>query len=584
MKEKEKEIKKDLQMHPDGYISSKKINGRVYQYYQWTENGKKKSRYLKEDEIEYAESFIEERKEQKESLKKKTFSSSQYSTAVISGKNLKTLTMTVKDYTKREQFSKLESFLLVPSAGKICAIYGLRRTGKTTILFQAIQSLPYEETVYIKIRSDNIMKDLISDLEKLQKKGIKYVFIDEITLMEDFIDSASLLSDIYAFMGMKIVLSGTDSLAFWLAEGNELYDRVVMIHTTFISFKEYHLLLKKESIDEYIRYGGTLRKGDSLDYSDSSFADEESTRKYIDTSISRNIQHSLKFFKYGNSFRHLYSLYEKNELTDAINRIIEDMNHRFLLSVLENDFISHDLGISARNLLYEKNPEKRSDLLYKIDKEKVTKRLMDILEIRNQKERKTGITEDHILEIKQYLKALDLIVEIPVKAGDAHVSDREYVVFSQSGMRYAQAEALVHSLMADEIFLQSDIREREYVKERILQEIMGRMLEDMILLETRFAFKHKDFDVFKLCFARGEYDMAVFDRKKMNLRIYEIKHSREAVKDQRKHLLDEEMNQQASFRYGKIIERNVIYLGKEMKTDDGVAYLNAEKFLVNLKS
>ena len=39
-------------------------------------------------------------------------------------------------------------------------------------------------------------------------------FIDEVTLMPDFIDSAALFSDIYAAQGMKIVLSGTDSLGF----------------------------------------------------------------------------------------------------------------------------------------------------------------------------------------------------------------------------------------------------------------------------------------------------------------------------------------------------------------------------------
>ena len=31
---------------PVGYISRKTINGKVKQYHQWTENGKKKSKYL----------------------------------------------------------------------------------------------------------------------------------------------------------------------------------------------------------------------------------------------------------------------------------------------------------------------------------------------------------------------------------------------------------------------------------------------------------------------------------------------------------------------------------------------------------
>ena len=61
---------------------------------------------------------------------------------------------------------------------------------------------------------------------------------------------------------MKIVLSGTDSLGFWLAMDEELYDRAKAIHTTFIPYREYSRLLGIDSIDEYIRYGGTLRAGE----------------------------------------------------------------------------------------------------------------------------------------------------------------------------------------------------------------------------------------------------------------------------------------------------------------------------------
>ena len=181
------------------------------------------------------------------------------------------------------------------------------------------------------------MAGLNKDLQLLYDSGIRNVFIDEITLMSDFIDSSSLLSDVYAAMGMKIILSGTDSLGFWLAKNQELYDRAYSIHTTFIPFREYSRLLKKDDIDEYIRYGGTLRAGE-IDFDDedllseeSAFRSDESTRRYIDTAISKNIQHSLVHCEDGGQFRHLYTLYEAGELTSAINRIIEDMNHRFIL-------------------------------------------------------------------------------------------------------------------------------------------------------------------------------------------------------------------------------------------------------------
>ena len=87
------------------------------------------------------------------------------------------------------------------------------------------------------------MAALNKDLKQLCELGIKYVFIDEVTLISDFIDSAAILSDIYSAMGMKIVLSGTDSLGFWLAVHEELYDRTVMVHTSYIPFSEHSRLL-----------------------------------------------------------------------------------------------------------------------------------------------------------------------------------------------------------------------------------------------------------------------------------------------------------------------------------------------------
>ena len=42
-----------------------------------------------------------------------------------------------------------------------------------------------------------------------------------------------------------------------------------------------------------------------------SFRDDESTRKYIDTAISRNIQNTMKNDRYGEYFNQLRELYEK---------------------------------------------------------------------------------------------------------------------------------------------------------------------------------------------------------------------------------------------------------------------------------
>ena len=377
-----------------------------------------------------------------------------------------------------------------------------------------------------KITSADTMAKLNFDLKKLRKQNYKYIFIDEITMMKDFIDSAAILSDIYAAMGMKIVLSGTDSLGFRLAENQELYDMVYNIRTTFIPFREYSRLLKKDDIDEYIRYGGTLKAGetDFDNTDDMAFYDDESARRYVDTAICRNIQHSLAHCGNGTHFRHLISLYESGELTNAINRIIEDMNHRFLVDVVVREFKSADLSNAAKNLRRERDPAKRTEILDIIDEQPVVKR-MDILEMKNIEEQKIGITEDHITEIKQYLKELDLISEYKIVQADLNISPIVYIIFTQPGMRYCQAQVLVHSLMKDSVFGLLEKPDQDIVCDKILEDVRGRMLEDIVLLETYKVIDFKRYEIFKLRFDTGEFDMVIYDRKEYVCSIYEIKHS-----------------------------------------------------------
>lgn len=509
---------------------------------------------------------------------------------VTVGRELLALSQDVDGWEKRDCYFQLQNYLYNEERTRICLIYGLRRTGKTTMLRQAVADMTKEDqlkSAYIKVRRSDTMAMVNRDMKKLFGAGYKYVFLDEVTLMKDFIDSAALFSDVFATMGMKLVLSGTDSLGFWLAMDEELYDRAKLIHTTFIPYREYSRLLGIDSMDEYIRYGGTLRAGEihfedrEWNAEDASFRDDETTRRYIDTAICKNIQHSLACYEDGHHFRHLYTLYEAGELTSAINRIIEDMNHRFLLKVLTQDFVSHDLRISASNLRKERNPEKRTDVLDTINTEAVTRCLMNILDIRNQEEQSIGITEAHIAEIREYLAALDLIIDCPIETATAGTHPVEHILFTQPGMRYCQAQALVYSLLKDETFFLLSEYEKKMVTERILEEVRGRMMEDIVLLETMKA-AGRNCRVFKLQFAAGEFDMVVYDTEENCCDIYEIKHSEKAIPNQYRHLVDEEKCQQTERRFGEIQGRYVLYRGGGMETEAGVIYQNVENYLKSL--
>ena len=509
----------------------------------------------------------------------------EFHTNVVTGTGLQALANSVAKYGKRDCFSTLQKFVAGSYDGKICILYGLRRTGKTTLLFQMLSELPIERTAYIKVQTTDDMSRLTKDLKVLFELGYRYVFIDEITLLSDFIDTAAVLSDVFSMMGMKIVVSGTDSLGFAMANRDELYDRSVTIHTSFSPFREYARLLNIRSVDSYIEYGGTLKMENmSFDDPDAAFdevafRDDESTRKYIDTAISRNIQHTLKNDHYGEYFNQLRELYEKGELTNVINRIVQHMNHRFVLRVVEDEFKSHDFG-SAKELLLHDLPAERATVLYDVDEKQILERLKAIIEVKEKSEITVPVTQEHIDKVKKYLLMLDLIVNCPERYESG--KQAEHIVFSQSGMRYAIAKALVYSLMQDAYFASIPEADKAYITGKILDDVKGRMLEDIVLLEvckaapsTMEAFKFK-FD------AGGEFDMVIYDKAGQNCRIYEIKHSTEVNEKQTIHLRDAEKCQIVENRFGPISGKFVLYRGKDTFAE-GVQYLNVENFLCGLK-
>lgn len=506
-------------------------------------------------------------------------------TNVISNNNLLFLYEKVKTYKKRDCFQSLERFIKESNCGKICAIYGLRRTGKTTLIFQMLGELPIDKTAYIKVQVTDSMANLTKDLYTLHNAGYKYVFIDEITLLSDFINTAAVLSDVFSMMDMKIIVSGTDSLGFMMASRDELYDRCIMVHTSFIPFREYYKLLNIHSIDKYIEYGGTL-KMENMSFDDSdiyndevSFRNDESTRKYIDTAISRNIQNTLKNDHYGEYFNQLKELYNNGELTNVINRIVENINHDFLLKVIEDKFKSHDFG-SAKDLLLHDAPSLRAYVLNDVDKDAILQKLKELIEIKEKEELKVNITQEIIEKVKQYLIMLELIVNCPTRYESGNYE--EHYLFTQPGMRYAIAKALVYSLLQDTYFNTISEADKNYIINKILEDVKGKMLEEIVLLET-FKVIPTSLEVFKFKFnGGGEFDMVIYNKIQNTCQLFEVKHSDKTNDKQTRFLLDEDKCNLIENKYGKITNKYVLYRG-ESKRIGTINYKNVEEFLISIK-
>lgn len=201
-------------------------------------------------------------------------------------------------------------------------------------------------------------------------------------------------------------------------------------------------VLGVKGIDEYIRYGGTMSLGGINYNADTPFSDAKHAEEYIDTAIAKNIQHSLKAYQYGGHFRLLLDLYERGELTNVINRVVENINHSFTKSVIEH-----------------------------LNLDEVTSGIMKMLDILNKEDQSMQIEEDHMIQIKEYLTMLDLIMEIDLESLPEVSKKGKLTVITQPGLRYAQAEAIMESILLDEQFQELSARDRKRILDRLLSEI-----------------------------------------------------------------------------------------------------------------
>ena len=588
------QLNAEINSLPQGGITYKTINGKKYAYYQWRENGKQRSRRAKDYEIDILNQQIEKRKELENLLREeqfvytvsKTEDNHQFNCHIRMGQDLERFSERVLDWEKRECYSGLYDYIYGPVNDRVFILYGLRRTGKTTMIRQVIADMTDEmkgKTAFMQVQEHQSLDEVNEDLQYLESKGYKYIFIDEVTLMEDFIEGAALFSDIFASSGMKIVLSGTDSLGFVFTEDQELYDRCISCHTTFIPYREFEQVLGIKGIYEYIRYGGTMSVG-SEKYNDDKmvFLNKKKTGEYVNSAIARNIQNSLKNYQYGEHFKSLKGLYEKDQLITSITRIIEGINHRFTRDVLSSNFNPNDFRKSEINL--KKEGEKPADILDSIDMEKVNEILKQLLDLKDKNESFIDIKDSHISEIKEYLDLLDITYDIETRWMSDYNKTTYQTTVSQPGIRYSQVEDLIRTLMENEIFRGLTYLERKTVTEKILDETKEKMMEDIILLESAVA--KPNCEIFKLQFPVGGFDMISFDPEKGGCQIYEINNSKEVAKEQFRYLVDEYKCQETEHRYGKIEGKYVLYRGantavtvKVGEKEETIKYVNVEDYL-----
>lgn len=394
-------LQQEMNQLPRGYISRKVIKGKVYFYHQWSENGKKKSKYLNPQEAAALTSQLERRRALEREIRSAAPRVPPKPPGVFSltGAALQDAVRDVAGMKRRDCLQVLEDYLFHGEYDRVCVLFGLRGSGKTTLMRQAIYRMrqrDFQQSVYIYVRQQNNAQDLEREMGRLYRRGYRYFFLDEVTRLDDFIQRAPGLFGPYIAMGVKIVLTGGDSLSFTLAGESSLYDRMLFVHTGSISFREHCTVLGEISLEQYLHRGGFLR-------SDAP-ALLEGARAFVDMALCRNICGSLERYDGGSHLRLLEQLYRAGSLDWAIRRSLE----RFCLEQVPT-----------------------------------SQEFRQFLSLRELEDWSGGLNKEQLSQIQEYFMALGLLVPRPVEFYG--VAKAESLCFTQPGLLWSLARSLLEA-------------------------------------------------------------------------------------------------------------------------------------------
>lgn len=495
---------------------------------------------------------------------------------------------------KRDCYKELQDYIYGEPTHRVCALYGLRRTGKSVMIEQMIKDL-HEKNIpfkyyYCENDESTIMTNLKELLDDDLKNGIKYVFVDEITNISNFQNGCASLSDFYAKQGMKIVIAGTDSLGIAFASMERLYDRLKFIHTSYISFGEFSRLLDK-GINEYIEYGGTL--------TNMAYKDLQNTDEYYNTAIVNNILHSIENSEGMRIYPPaLTELYENEDIVSAINKIISKFSQVIALKAIRKQYKNGPMNATIRNIERSDYP---ADYRKMLNIEKVVERTRQALQIHDNIQ--TRLKDAHLSELKSYLYKLDLYLSIPSYESLKRRRRKDDVeIITQPGMIYCHSTTLINALMENDSWAEDcQIEDRNYFGMRADGFVRGFILENEVLANTYINFSDKRFYVSKLSMqlentylenevhdfnyliraedgSHCEADMIIKDHKKNITYLFEVKLSDKPMIKHEKHLSNKGFVKYIGNEFAPVERKYVLYNGENGMHND-IQYVNVEDYL-----
>ena len=492
-------------------------------------------------------------------------------------------------FSRRDCYSRLNDYINGNST-KVCAIYGLRRTGKSTMMFQAMSDIGLDNSGYILCETGDNYGTLCQKIGEYIAQKKKAIFVDEITKIPTFLTSSASLADYYSGTETKIVITGTDSLGLNLVTRGELFDRVESIHTTYISYGEFSRLIKKTDIDDFIHYAGVLSHEDNI--TERVFFDRSSASHYIDSAISNNITNTFFNKRLPANFIHKYDkligLHNRNMLVPVITSIVEmysgvitkdTLDFYFSQEKYSNIDVDSALDLLEKHNIFVNRDNFTEDLDAQI-----------VFALNSRRNIEGQIEESTVSQIKEYLADLELFIKIPLIRYNFNNHKKEYTYETeeyiyQAGMKYCQTKAIIDILNETNDFSISPIEKNELCK-KIEEDVKGQILETIVFSDLQRHLDNDRYDIFKMQFAGdkdGEIDVVIYDKIEESYYCFEIKHSDKIIKNQQKNLIYDP--------YFDILDKNfgnkkcvaVLYRGEtNISLQNGIKYLNVENFLTEI--
>ena len=347
-----------------------------------------------------------------------------------------------KSWKCRDIVDSIVNYFDNPYKGMMFGLTGLRGTGKTVSLLQALVKMnKLSESMYVTLSTDSDIDctGLCSYLEP-QLAGIKYLVIDEATRIKNLIKNGDTLFEELKRFGIAVVLSGTDTLALAISSGDGLFHRIVERNITFISLAEYERILCNESdktrvVVSYIKSGGLMAPDNVKDF--------DTFKVYVNTAIVDNILNTVSKNKGVSEFE-LVSKMPDTKLRSIVFGILYSIGYKAwrLDKALDdrgdlNDESAYEnAGGSVRfknNFSRVINALSLSSIINKAEIVKMVCRTLGVSEV-------VTVAQSELNEVLDYLEKLGIIAGLENIAPSSH--DLQYFVVNPSVYNQVYSEVI----------------------------------------------------------------------------------------------------------------------------------------------